>query len=504
MRKVALIIFDGWGYNSKHKGNAIFQAHTPFFDRVFHDFPHTILQASHEYVGLDKNALGGSEVGHLTIGAGRVVLQDSPRITSGLVDFQNGKNDSLLASNLQSFLNKAKIQQPHLIGMISPGGIHSRQEHLYQIMEIMKGAGCLQPIIHFISDGRDSLPNSGIGYAKKLLTYICKNDYGKVATLIGRFYAMDRDNNQNRTNEAVDLILNAKADISKSYLLDAFHDNYINKLTDELQKATLIDPDYQGIKDGEPLFFFNFRSDRMKQLVSALHNKIPKNPIFTMTSYSSNFDFPIIFAKNIITHTLGEQISRSGLSQLRVAETDKIPHVTYFFNGGSEKIFAGESRDFVASTKETYDKTPKMKAKEIVDIAVEKIIQKPEISFVLVNFANADLVAHFGNFESTISACEVVDIESSRLCQFLMDKGFICCITSDHGHAEDMIDEQTGQVKTAHTLNPVPFIIYAPNTQNIKLDQNLKNGLSRIAATILDLMGLPSLDIYDPTLIKSN
>jgi 2,3-bisphosphoglycerate-independent phosphoglycerate mutase len=495
MKKLALIVLDGWGIGKPNpKINAIHAAHTPFMDMLWEKWPHTKLQASHEYVGLPHGQIGGSEVGHLTIGAGRVFFQDLPRINRALQEPENKEYGILQTHTFQEFLMIAREKQVHLIGMVSPGGIHSHQDHLHHLLEIMKDAGCQSPTIHFISDGRDTLPQGGIEFARKLLAKIAQLKFGRVVDVIGRFYAMDRDNNTDRIAPAVEVMSTGRGQKQKPNLITAFEDNYSLGLSDEMQVATRVESTFEGIHTGDPLFFFNFRSDRMKQIVATLHARYPDNPTFTMTQYDRSFPYPVMFEKQMLTQTLGEVISAAGIQQIRAAETDKIPHVTYFFNGGTEVVFPGEHRVFQESTKETYDKTPLMRAKEIVDSVIAKLEEVPEIGFGVINFANADLVGHSGVFDSVVQACECVDRELKRLTEYLVSKEFICVVTADHGNADEKVDEKTGKPLTSHTLNPVPFIIYAPGNQsiqNIKLDQNDSNGLSKVAGTILELMEIP-------------
>lgn len=494
MKKLALIVLDGWGVGKNNEHNAIFVAKTPFIDSVWGSYPHTILQASHEYVGLPHGQIGGSEVGHLTIGAGRVFFQDLPRINIAFDKPNDPKTGIIQKHTFQEFLMIGREKSMHLIGMVSPGGIHSYQEHLHKLLEVMKDQGCKPPTIHFISDGRDTLPNSGSEYARLLLEKIkALGNYGKVVNVTGRYYAMDRDHTWEKTQKAVDVMAYGKGVKEKPDLLTAFRDNYAEGLTDELQEATRIDSEFTGIKDGEPIFFFNFRSDRMKQIVTKIHELFQNSPTFTMTQYDKDFPYPVFFEKQVLTETLGEVVSKAGIDQIRAAETDKIPHVTYFFNGGVEVTFPGEHHVFMESTKVTYDKTPEMRAREIVDGVIKMIDEKPQIGFGVINFANADLVGHFGVFSSVVTACETVDRELKRLCDYLVSKDFICIITADHGNADEMVDEATGQPKTSHTLNPVPFMVYAPKNpelQKLRLDQTESNGLSKIAGTVIEIMEL--------------
>ncbi|HNQ31502.1 MAG TPA: 2,3-bisphosphoglycerate-independent phosphoglycerate mutase [Candidatus Woesebacteria bacterium] len=506
MQKLALIILDGWGIGKLNEHNAIHMAKTPFMDKISAEYPYTQLQASHEYVGLPHGQIGGSEVGHLTIGAGRVFFQDLPRISRALENPNDPTEGIIQKHTFQEFLMIAKAKTVHLIGMVSPGGIHSHQDHLHKLLEIMHEQGCMSPIIHFISDGRDTLPQSGATYAKQLLDKMNELHYGKVVDVTGRFYAMDRDKNWDRTAKAVDVMAHGKGVKEKPDLMSAFTDNYAEGLSDEMQEATRVDITFTGIGAGEPLFFFDFRSDRMKQIVTKIHEVFPNNPTFTMTQYDQSFTYPVFFEKKHLTETLGEVVSKAGIPQIRAAETDKIPHVTYFFNGGVEQVFPGEEHVFMESTKVTYDKTPEMRAKDIVDGVIKHIEDKPAIGFGVINFANADLVGHFGVFESVVVACETVDRELARLCEYLTKKGFVCVITADHGNADEMVDEATGQPKTSHTLNPVPFIIYAPNHPKLRalqLDQNPDNGLSKVAGTVLEIMGLtkPTHD-YDSLIVR--
>jgi 2,3-bisphosphoglycerate-independent phosphoglycerate mutase len=492
MKKLALIVLDGWGVGKKDNNNAIHVANTPFFDKLWNEYPHTILQASHEYVGLPHGQLGGSEVGHMVMGAGKIIYQDLMRITIALDKPNDSEYGIIQNKTFQQFLDEAKKHKVHLIGMISPGGIHSHQEHLFNLLTLMKEHGCQSPYIHFISDGRDTPPQSGITFAKELSGVLHKLNFGTIATVCGRFYTMDRDLNWDRVEQGADLIAYAKGKKLKDGIHEAFQDNYAEGLTDELQEATVVYKDYEGVQPEDVLFFFNFRSDRMRQIVTKMHELFPHNKLFTMAKYHKDFTYPYVFDKVKADFTIGEILSKQGINQLRAAETDKIPHVTYFFNGGVDVVFPGEEHAFVESTKVTYDKSPQMRAKEIVDEVV-KMIEAKDIGFALVNFANADLVGHFGIFESTVKACEILDTQLERLCNFLTDKGYMCIVTSDHGNADYKMDEKTGKPLTSHSLNPVPFIVYDPHNPEIhklKLDQNTENGLSKVAGTALDLMGI--------------
>lgn len=498
MQKLALIILDGFGMAKEDKYNAIYLANMPFFKRVWQQYPHTLLQASGEYVGLPQGQIGGSEVGHLTIGAGRVLYQDLVRVDKGFTE-PHGQFGVLKNPEFLQFLADAKTNTAHLIGLVSAGGIHSYDTHLHYILTLMKAHNCKEPIIHFISDGRDTPPTSGRESMKKLLTHLDALQFGKVATVSGRFYAMDRDKNYDRIHKATDLLLSSRSD--STLTIETWNENsvkifdkmYETGITDEFIVPTLVDKEYNGIEPGSPLFFCNFRSDRMKQIVSDMHEKLPESRIFTMTQYDKTYTFAhVIFDKLVVTNTLGEIISNNGLKQLRSAETDKIPHVSYFFNGGVEVTFPGEIRAFIQSNRVVHYTMPEMKAKEITDAVISETI-KEDPAFILVNFANTDLVGHSGIIPPTVVAAETVDKEMERMCDFLTKNGYIVLITADHGNADIMFDPVTQQPVTSHTMSPVPFIVYDPQkylSKDVKLDQNETNGLSKVAGTVLDLMGI--------------
>ena len=499
MRKLALIIMDGWGLGEQQPNNAIFMAETPFYDYLIKNYPHTRLQASGEYVGLPEGQIGGSEVGHLTIGAGRVLYQELPRITRSLTQLA-GDESVLNLSSFRSLIQLARQLPIHIVGMVSTSGVHSHIDHLLALLDIMQEQRTMPPVIHFISDGRDTPPQSGIEFAKKISDHIREKKFGTIATLAGRFYSMDRDNNIDRTNKALDLLTSPTDDIHQkgsedpfTMLEQAFGESYAKEVTDEFIEPVRIDKSFRGIQDGEPLFFFNFRADRMKQLITGLHHRLPSSPFITMTKYDKSYPYEVIFTKQSVTNTLGEVLSTHGLTQLRAAETEKFPHVTYFFNGGVEIVFEGEMRSLAESNKVKHDVMPEMKAAEI-EHNVEHAVKTSQPDFILVNFANPDMVGHTGNFKAALKGVETVDAQLKKLCDILIAANYICCITADHGNADIMYDITTRQPHTAHTMNPVPFIIYDPHdkhNQQLKLDQNPDNGLNKIAGTVLQLMGVP-------------
>lgn len=503
-KKVALIILDGWGLGDLNRHNAIHAARTPFFDSIWETYPHTILQASGEFVGLPPGQIGGSEVGHLTIGAGRVMYQDLPRVTKTLED------SPLDVDAIAQLISEAKKRTVHLIGLVSAGGIHSHQQHLFYLLKLFKENGCKSPIIHVISDGRDTAPRSVRRSLDLLFEQMRALQFGTVATLSGRFYAMDRDRNLERTKRAVDAILgDSSLQLESEHkrcekrLDDVVEAAYAKDVTDEFIDPVIVDPEYKGVQSDDLLFFWNFRSDRMKQLVSMLHEELPENEIITMTQYDASYDFDVLFPKQHVQNTLGEIISKLGKTQVRAAETEKYAHVTYFFNGGVEVVFDREARLLSPSNKVRHNEMPEMKAHEIAQ-SVHEHVKEHDPDFILINFANPDMVGHTGVFEAVVAGVEKVDRELKELCGYLTENDYVCCVTADHGNADIMYDPEIDAPHTAHTMNPVPFVIYAPHDraiQHLKLDTRENRGLQHIAATVLELMGIVAQDELEQSLI---
>jgi len=505
MKKVALIVLDGWGIAPPTKHNAVHIAHTPFMDHAWRNYPHTTLQASGEFVGLPSGQIGGSEVGHLTLGAGRVVYQDLPRINHALED------DALSLDTLTRLIEKGKKHVIHLIGLLSAGGIHSHQQHLFRLLQLLEKNGCKPPTLHLITDGRDSPPRAVRRNLDELEKHTRHGSYGQVATMSGRFFAMDRDKNWGRTDEAVQAILgnSAKQFSTSSHkrisnrIDDAIEDSYVQDISDEFIKPVIVDPSYKGIEKEDVLFFFNFRSDRMKQLVSSLSNALPRHELFTMTQYDQDYAFPVVFEKQHVNDTLGQVVSAAGKTQLRAAETEKYAHVTYFFNGGVEVVFPLEKRHLIKSDVVRPDKAPNMKAQEIRQSVCEEV-NEHHPDFILVNFANSDMVGHTGNFKAVVAGIEKVDKELKKLCEHLIENNYTCCITADHGNADIMFDQDDNSVYTAHTISPVPFIIYGEDlaVRSLELSQRLGNGLQHVAPTIIELMGMSPQPQFVTSLIK--
>lgn len=512
MRKCALIILDGWGMGDEAPYNAIYTAKTPFFDSIWAGYPHTKLEASGEFVGLPKGQIGGSEVGHLTIGAGRIMFQSLPKITRAFEQL-NSDNGLLSDPSFIHLLALAKQAPIHLVGLVSDGGVHSHIEHLFSVLDVLQKEGAQSPYLHVITDGRDTPPQAGMSYVEKLLDFVSKRNFGKLVTLSGRFYAMDRDQNWDRTDRAVQAIVAGDAERKiddslhgeheKHAIIHALQKSYDEGVTDEFVEPIVLDHCYDGIRFGEAVFFFNFRSDRMKQLVTQIASKVGDDRIVTMMRYDKSYPYTFLFDKDKLTNTFGEYISGLGLAQLRAAETEKAPHITYFFNGGVEVTFDGEVRSIAESNKVTHDQKPEMKAVEIEE-HVATYVKEHQPAFVLVNFANPDMVGHTGVYSAVTHGVETVDGQLKKLCETLRAEGYVCLVTADHGNADIMYDPETNEPHTAHTLNPVPFVVYDEQLKHLQLDQANNNGLDRIAATVCEVMELSVPSEFSPSLIISS
>ncbi|MDD5435710.1 MAG: 2,3-bisphosphoglycerate-independent phosphoglycerate mutase [Nitrospira sp.] len=494
LRPVILIILDGWGINPIKEGNAITIANTPVYDSLLKEYPNTSLDASGLSVGLPGGQMGNSEVGHLNIGAGRVVYQDFTRIDKAISDGDFYSNAVLLGCMEKT---KSASGRLHILGLLSDGGVHSHIRHLFAIIEMAKRAGIKDLYIHAFLDGRDTPPQSGIGYIKTLQDYLEKEGIGKIATISGRYYAMDRDNRWDRVEKAYKTIVEGEG-LKISDPAEAVVKSYAQGITDEFVVPVMISSEdgnsVATIKDGDGVIFFNFRADRARELTNALTNKefdkfnrriFPSLAAFaSMKLYDEKLQLPAAFETTRLQNILGEIVSKKGLKQFRTAETEKYAHVTYFFNGGEEIPFPGEDRMLVPSPKDvaTYDQKPEMSAYKLTD-ELEKRIRSGEYAFILVNYANPDMVGHTGVLKAGIRAVEVVDECLGRVLSAVKDKNGIAVITSDHGDAEQMIEYDTGKPHTAHTTNSVPFII----TQK-GLTLRSAGIFADIAPTLLDLM----------------
>lgn len=483
---------DGWGHGSNPKVSAIAQANTPFIDSLYRQYPNTELLTHGENVGLPDEQMGNSEVGHLNIGAGRVVYQELLRINNAIKSGEMAENEALLNAIKYAKFNHKSL---HLMGLVSDGGVHSHIHHLMAICEIARHHGLSQDQIqiHAFTDGRDTDPKSGIHYLTKLLTFLQEKKCGTLASVCGRYYAMDRDNRWERIRLAYDLLVNGKGELTND-VLQAISNRYAASETDEfLQPIFCING--KTISPHDAVICFNFRTDRCREITKALtQQNFPEHQMHTlplhyttMTVYDSTFKQVFnIFDNDDLKNTLGEVLAANGKTQLRIAETEKYPHVTFFFSGGRENLFDGETRIMVPSPKvATYDLQPEMSAPEVTEKAVAAL-QSNSFDFVCLNFANPDMVGHTGVFSAAVKACETVDKCVEKVVTAALANNYAVLLTADHGNADFMINED-GSPNTAHTTNPVPlFFIDAHRNQRLS-----RGVLADIAPTILALMSLP-------------
>ncbi|MBE0440095.1 MAG: 2,3-bisphosphoglycerate-independent phosphoglycerate mutase [Gammaproteobacteria bacterium] len=495
-RPLALIIMDGWGYSEQAENNAIYSAKTPVWDSLWQDYPHTLIDASGAGVGLPSDQMGNSEVGHLNIGAGRVVYQEFTRVSKAI---QTGSffTNHTLTDAVDATLDSDNAV--HILGLLSPGGVHSHEQHIQAMVELAVKRGVKKVYVHAFLDGRDTPPKSAQRSIDLMEHTFTKLGGGQFASLIGRFYALDRDQRWSRVAKAYNLITDGEADFNASSATQALKMAYDRDETDEFVKATAI-TDENGsaitVSDGDAVIFMNFRSDRARELTECFiksdfdsfeRNRTLKLGSFvTLTEYKKDFTAPIAFPSEKLNNVLGDYVSSLGLRQLRIAETEKYAHVTFFFNGGRDLPFEGEDRILIPSPNiDTYDQQPSMSAAEVADQLV-KAITTNNYDMIICNFANADMVGHTGNFDAAVKAIETLDNCLGRVWSALKEVGGEMIVTADHGNAELMLDKDTGQAHTAHTSNLVPFI-YAGRDARC----NDKGTLSDIAPTMLKLMDLP-------------
>ena len=490
MRKVLLCILDGWGLGKKNKYNAIEVAKTENFDAIAKKFDMGKLYASEKKVGLPIGQFGNSEVGHMNIGSGRIILQDILRIDKSL---KNGN----IENNFNFLKMLRESQRVHLLGILSSGGVHGHQDHLFKIIEILGKKK--EVLLHCFLDGRDSSPVSGYNNMSVLMEKIKKKKNIKIASICGRFYSMDRDNRWDRINLAYKAIIEGSAEQQKNPL-KSIKESYAEKITDEFFKPKNFS-NYSGVKKNDGFFITNYRADRVRELLTAIFDKqfnnFKRNKIadfssaISMVEYSKRLKKKIIplIQPLLIENNLGEILSKKKLNQLRIAETEKYAHVTYFFNGGVEESYEGEDRVLIPSPRvETYDQSPEMSALELTEELIKRI-KKNKYNLIVTNFANTDMVGHTGNFKATIKAVETVDSCIGKILEQSKKNGYTLIITSDHGNADLMYDEKKSIPCTTHSINPVPFII----CEKVKLKK--KEGiLADIAPTILDLMKLEKPD----------
>ncbi len=493
-KPLILTILDGWGFSSAVEGNAISAARKPAYDMLLRDFPNTLVHTSGPYVGLPEGQMGNSEVGHLNIGAGRVVLMDVTRIDRMIASGEFYSNPVLL----DAMHHARQDHRLHLMGLCSDGGVHSQLEHLYALLRMAKGQGVGQVFVHCFMDGRDTPPHSGLSYLREIQKKLREIGIGRIASVEGRYYAMDRDKRWERVERAFNAMVTGNGEKATD-AVEVVQRSYEKGVTDEfIEPVTIVDGRNEPvglIRDGDACIFFNFRADRGREMTEALtsttlerpsRTAVPKNLKFvTMTQYDKTLPVPFVLSKEPLDNILANVFAQLSWKNLRVAETEKYAHVTYFFNGGLEKPFAGEERELVPSPKvATYDLKPEMSAEGITNVVVDAIGKK-DFDVIVMNFANADMVGHSGKMEPTVRAVEVVDACLGRIWQRLKEKNGRWIITADHGNAETMIDPVTQGPHTYHTTNPVPLILVDDSGGKLRRDGALQD----IAPTILGVLG---------------
>ncbi|WAH36385.1 2,3-bisphosphoglycerate-independent phosphoglycerate mutase [Alicyclobacillus dauci] len=492
---VALIILDGFGLNKDTEGNAVALANTPTFDKLWATYPHTQLQASGEAVGLPEGQFGNSEVGHSNIGAGRVLYQDLTKINKAIREGDLFQNDVLKRAMNAASRNHKTL---HLCGLVSDGGVHSHIDHLLALLRMAAGLNIPKVVVHAFLDGRDTSPKTGAGFVEQVEALMDDLGTGIIGSVIGRYYAMDRDKRWERVSKAYNLMVHGEGEAATD-LVAAIRESYDKDVTDEFV-LPIVHVDDKGdpvgkIEDGDSLIFFNFRPDRAIQLSQAFTNddfagfdrgtNPPHVHFVSMTKYSDSVGGEIAYPPDSPTNTYGEVVSNAGLRQLRIAETEKFPHVTFFFSGGREQEFPGEERILISSPKvATYDLQPEMSAYEVAENAAKRL-RSGEIDTMILNFANPDMVGHTGVLEAAIKACEAVDTCLDTVLTALFEVGGVALVTADHGNADVMYVPETHEVCTTHTTNPVPLII---TKEGLELR---KDGvLADLAPTMLDLLGV--------------
>lgn len=494
-KPVMLMILDGFGIAEASEGNAVSLAKKPNFDKLMKEYPHSMLEASGMAVGLPEGQMGNSEVGHLNIGAGRIVYQELTRITKAIADGEFFKNEELLKAIKNAKENNTAL---HLMGLLSDGGVHSHINHLKGLLEFAKNEGLKEVYVHAFMDGRDVAPSSGKEFIEKAEKMMKEVGVGKIATVSGRYYAMDRDNRWERVELAYNAIVRGTGNTATS-AVEAIQESYNDKKTDEFVVPTVVLEDghpTSTVKSGDSVVFFNFRPDRARELTRALTQKDFDGfnaekldlTFVTMTQYDKTFEGVMIaFKPQTLEDTLGEFIANKGLNQLRIAETEKYAHVTFFFNGGVEQPNENEDRALIASPKvATYDLKPEMSAYEVTEELLNRI-DSDKYDMIILNYANPDMVGHTGVIPAAVKAIETVDECLGKVADKILEKGGSLFVTADHGNAETMIDFKTGTPFTAHTIDPVPFVWVTKDTEG----KTLENGkLSDIAPTMLQEMGL--------------
>ena len=491
-KKVILMILDGWGKSPDPKVSAIDNAHTPFMDGLYTQYPSAQLRTDGLNVGLPEGQMGNSEVGHMNLGAGRIVYQDLAKINLAVANKTMNQEKPLMDAFDYAKKNNKAV---HFLGLVSDGGVHSHTSHLRGLIDVAQADGVQNMFVHAFTDGRDVDPKSGANYIADLENYL-QNTHAKLASVIGRYYAMDRDKRWERVKLAYDLLVNGTGTKTQK-AVQSIKESYANDVTDEFIQPLVITDEHNNpisvIKEDDVVIFFNFRTDRGRELTEALSQKdfheqnMHKLNLYyvTMTNYDDTYsNVQVVYDKDNITETLGEVLEKANKKQIRIAETEKYPHVTFFFSGGREEPFAGESRILKNSPKvATYDLQPEMSAFELKDALIPEL-KKGEVDFVCLNFANGDMVGHTGVMKAAIKACEAVDVCVKEVVETALENNYTTIIIADHGNCETMINPD-GSPNTAHTTNPVPIILVDKELKNIN------NGvLGDIAPTIIELMGI--------------
>lgn len=496
VKPLVLLILDGWGYREDPTDNAILQANTPVMDRLWQQYPHSLISGSGMDVGLPDGQMGNSEVGHVNLGSGRVVYQEFTRITKAIKDGDFYQNP-VLVNAVRSAAQQGKAV--HLMGLLSPGGVHSHEEHLVAMIELAHREGASQIYLHAFLDGRDTPPRSAEASLKLVQDKFTSIGTGQIASVIGRYFAMDRDKRWDRVQQAYELIVDGQAPYQFSDALTALNAAYQRDENDEFVKATAITNaagDTIKIADGDALIFMNFRADRARQFSRTftdsefngfVRSRQPKLSAFVqLTEYAADIQAPVAYPPTALDNVLGEWLAKHGKTQLRISETEKYAHVTFFFSGGREDVFAGEERILIPSPSvATYDLQPEMNSTLLTDKLVEAI-HSQKFDVIICNYPNGDMVGHTGILSAAIKAVEAVDHCIGRVVEALATVGGECIITADHGNAEQMVDHESGQAHTAHTSDPVPLIYVGRQAEAV--DGGI---LSDIAPTMLQLMGMP-------------
>ncbi len=495
-KPTVLIILDGWGYRAEREANAIALARKPNYDRLLREYPSSLVYTSGERVGLPDNLMGNSEVGHLNIGAGRIVYQEITRIDAAIL-----RGDFFQRPLLLDLMRHGREARLHLLGLLSDGGVHSHQEHLYALLRMAKQNSVRDVFVQVFLDGRDTPPTHGVEFIAALERKMREYGIGEIATVMGRYYAMDRDNRWDRTQKAYDAMVNGEGRKARDPI-SALKESYNQGVTDEFVVPVVIPNQVREptgtIRPGDAVMCYNFRADRARQITRSLTqtdlDKFPRRNFpeklhyLCMTQYDKDFPLPFIFPPQELGHILAGVMADLNLKNLRIAETEKYAHVTYFFNGGVEKAYPGEDRILVPSPKvATYDLKPEMSAPEVMETVV-KAVNEGSRDVLIVNFANADMVGHSGKLDAAIKAVEAVDVCLGEIYKTVRAKGGAMIVTADHGNAELMVDPVTGGPHTAHTTNPVPLILIAEERSS-----RLREGgaLADIAPTLLGVMGIP-------------